>query len=396
MQWRGWLGLKPTEAEFVQELIRDRPDAAAWVYDSKARTLSQSGNVLSLTNIFTEFSSAPKAARPALLVKYRSLMSPEKISALWSYAQTRIYPLMRSKFDRVVAEIERRRSSEKLSPRASRLFFEDLELVVGYDLGATVSQVPLENVKEWGVSIDHVLERALANLKALPTPTWRSADNLVWSLQSQGSYNESFLQWSKVFESLPVKGEILAAVPNRGVLLASQLENFDALAGAAQKSLQELPWPLSVTVFRILDNRIEVFTAPEHQVKLNSLSNLSLQFTYKAQQDALRAHCEAIDEDVFIATFGLLSPKDDPEQIQSWCSWTEGVESLLPKTDLIAFVRNPSHSRKTLLVSWADAATVVAAKMRETSEAPTRIQVDEFPTSEEWAELERLATVVAK
>ena len=29
MQWRGWLGLKPTEAEFVQELIRDRPDAAA-------------------------------------------------------------------------------------------------------------------------------------------------------------------------------------------------------------------------------------------------------------------------------------------------------------------------------------------------------------------------------
>jgi hypothetical protein len=47
-------------------------------------------------------------------------------------------------------------------------------------------------------------------------------------------------------------------------------------------------------------------------------------------------------------------------------------------------------------VSWADAAAVVAAKMRETSEAPTRIQVDEFPTAEEWAELERQATVVAK
>jgi hypothetical protein len=303
--------------------------------------------------------------------------------------------LMRSKFDRVAAEIDRRRSGPKLSPRASKAFLSDLELVVGYDLGATVSQVPLENVKEWGISIDQVLERALANLKALPSATWRSADNLVWTLQSPGSYNESFLQWPKAFESLPVKGEILAAVPNRGVLLASHLENFDALADAAQKSFQELPWPLSGTVFKVFDNRIDVFTAPECQVKLQTLSNLSLQFTYKAQQEALRAHCEAIDEDVFIATFGLLSPKDHPAQIQSWCSWTEGVESLLPKTDLIAFVRNPSHSRQTLLVNWSDAAAVVAAKIRETSEAPTRIQVDEFPSAEEWAELERRATVVA-
>ena len=149
----------------------------------------------------------------------------------------------------------------------------------------------------------------MANLKALPTPTWRSADNLVWSLQSQGSYNESFLQWPKAFESLPVKGEILAAVPNRGVLLASPLENFDALVDAAQKSLQELPWPLSGTLFKILDNRIDVFNAPERQAQLNSLSNLSMQSTYKAQQEALRSHCEAIDEDVFIATSVFSRPR---------------------------------------------------------------------------------------
>jgi hypothetical protein len=43
MQWRGWLGPKPIEAEFVRDLVRDRPDAAARVYDPTARTLSQSG-----------------------------------------------------------------------------------------------------------------------------------------------------------------------------------------------------------------------------------------------------------------------------------------------------------------------------------------------------------------
>jgi hypothetical protein len=97
VHWRGWFASKPTEAEFVEGLIRDRSDAATWVYDPKARTLSQSGNVLNLVNIYREFAAAPKAARKELLAKYRALLSPEKISSLWSYAQTRIYPLMLQK-----------------------------------------------------------------------------------------------------------------------------------------------------------------------------------------------------------------------------------------------------------------------------------------------------------
>jgi hypothetical protein len=97
----------------------------------------------------------------------------------------------------------------------------------------------------------------------------------------------------------------------------------------------------------------------------------------------------------FIATFGLLSPKDHPEQIQSWCSWTAGVESLLPQTDLIAFVRSPANSRETLLVNWPDALAVVAQQMRETSENPIRIQVDEFPNAEQWSLLKQRASVVA-
>jgi hypothetical protein len=40
MQWRAWLGLKPIEAEFVQDLLGNRPDAAAWSYDPQARTLT--------------------------------------------------------------------------------------------------------------------------------------------------------------------------------------------------------------------------------------------------------------------------------------------------------------------------------------------------------------------
>jgi hypothetical protein len=46
------------------------------------------------------------------------------------------------------------------------------------------------------------------------------------------------LQWPKAFENLPVTGEVLAAVPNRGVLLASGLKDFEALGDAVQKALR--------------------------------------------------------------------------------------------------------------------------------------------------------------
>ena len=62
VHWRGWFASKPTEAEFVEGLIRDRSDAPTWIYDPKARTLSQSGNVLNLVNIYREFAAATGGA----------------------------------------------------------------------------------------------------------------------------------------------------------------------------------------------------------------------------------------------------------------------------------------------------------------------------------------------
>jgi hypothetical protein len=161
------------------------------------------------------------------------------------------------------------------------------------------------------------------------------------------------------------------------------------------RNLKNSHWPLCGAVFKIADGKIHAFAEPKFEPRLSSIANLSMHSVYHTQQAALRAHCEAIEEDVFIASFGLLSPKDQPKECQSWCSWTEGVESLLPKTDLIAFVRKPSGPRKTLLVNWSDASEIVAQKMRETSESPTRIQVDEFPSDEEWASLEQRAIVLA-
>jgi hypothetical protein len=167
LHWRNWFGLKPTESDFVQLLMRGRPDAESWAYDPKASTLSRDGVVVNLVNMRLEYSSAPRAARSALLEKYAATLSVETstVSSLWTLAQTRIYPLVRSRFDRVTIDIRERRAQERLPARAARNFLGDLELIIGYDHGSSVSQVSVEQVAEWGISIDDALERAATTKK---------------------------------------------------------------------------------------------------------------------------------------------------------------------------------------------------------------------------------------
>jgi hypothetical protein len=97
----------------------------------------------------------------------------------------------------------------------------------------------------------------------------------------------------------------------------------------------------------------------------------------------------AIEDAVFHATYGVLGQKDDPAELQSWCSWTEGVPSLLPTTDLIAFVWDLQSARKTALVSWANAAAIVGHYFKSTDEDPSRTRVDDLPNASELAELQK-------
>jgi hypothetical protein len=122
---------------------------------------------------------------------------------------------------------------------------------------------------------------------------------------------------------------------------------------------------------------------------LATIQRLYIESVYAAQKSALEARCEAIEDAVFVATYGLLGQKNDPTELQSWCSWTEGVPTLLPTADLIAFVWDLSGNRKTALVSWANAASIVGHYFKATEEDPPRTRVDEFPNAAELAELQR-------
>jgi len=70
LNWRQWLGLKPTEADLVRALLRTAQATGntGWTYDAADSTLRSGEQVINLANIHCEYAqrhatSAPRCYR---------------------------------------------------------------------------------------------------------------------------------------------------------------------------------------------------------------------------------------------------------------------------------------------------------------------------------------------
>jgi hypothetical protein len=146
----------------------------------------------------------------------------------------------------------------------------------------------------------------------LPTPSWQSAGESVWKLESPDGYTESFLQLPKVFELLPAKGIPLAMIPNRGVLLATGADESGGIAAlleAAKKSLQEIPWPLCGDLFRITSSGVELYVPDGLEAHHPHSSQPTLNELHLPKRNPLRA--VGIDG-------GYVKASDAPSRQEGW------------------------------------------------------------------------------
>jgi hypothetical protein len=189
MNWRQWIGLTPTQANLAHDLLLVAKNAGDtdWRYDATESVLRSGDRVINLVNIHREYAQAAYLVRPILLKKYRAMIAPSprmQVASLWTLAQTRIFPILRSRYERVPLEIQHRGNADPFPPRAAKPFLGHLDIVIGYDHGQTVSQIKAATVAEWGVPLDTVIDHARANLRRLPSPIWELAGKSVWKLES--------------------------------------------------------------------------------------------------------------------------------------------------------------------------------------------------------------------
>jgi hypothetical protein len=395
MGLRDWIGLTPTLPAFAARLAADaaKRGAGPWTVEDGGETLRGLTGVVSLRNMFGEYSQAPRRERPGLYEKYLLLLTiPVEVPTLWTVAQTRLFPLVRSRADMMLAATQARLEGDTPWTVAERPLHGEVVVRLGYDTGPSIIPVRPDVLDGWGVSFEAALERAMTNLRSLPPPAWVTIAPGVWELQSEDAYQETFLLLPRAFDSLPATGGRYAIAPNRGVLLATTADapgSLEALLDAARSALRERPWPMSPVVFEITPSG-PVAIRPDGAAgrKLGCCERLDRATVYSDQQEILQ---KALGDDVYVASYGLVSGKSDPDEWVSWTSWTEGVPSLLPITDTLALVRSPDRDPETLQVRWEHAVQVVGALMQPIDEDPARFRVEQFPDAAQWAALKELA-----
>ena len=89
----------------------------------------------------------------------------------------------------------------------------------------------------------------------------------------------------------------------------------------------------------------------------------------------------------FVASFSAIQREED-DQVFSYCVWGDGVDSLLPRTQLVMLA---TKDHETRCGEWEHVASVVGDLMEaDDSYYPTRYRVRSFPSQEQLEEIGNL------
>lgn len=383
---------------FANELIAGatRSGSPGWYYVADTQELHAPNGEgrMSLTNIFLEYTNAKPSSRAELMRKYTTMLISIglEIPKLWSMAQKAIYPVLRSKRDMVAVQIRSRDDAEPFPPRVELPWHGDLVIRIAYDSGPATSPIGYEELETWGVTVEQAFECALANLRSLPKPRWNSIAPGVLRIDSDASYEESMLLRDDVVASCGVSGDPVFMPINRGVLLASgtaEEGGIERLLEQARHSFENNPWPLSPAMVTQGEDSLVSYVPPAPASDLlRSLYALDTFVAYRDQQDVLQEYCLKNGIDAFVASVSLMPTKQDPNQLLTWATWTDGISTWLPKVDVIAFNKtSDDEAFEMVMVPWDRAYELCRAYLNPLPEEPIRFSVESFPSDADWNKL---------
>jgi hypothetical protein len=112
---------------------------------------------------------------------------------------------------------------------------------------------------------------------------------------------------------------------------------------------------------------------------------------YDSQKELLdKVHVKE-GRDVFVASYQIASKDQGPKQ--SLTVWTEGVDSMLPVTELVAVNQLANGKSQLLVVPWEQVVAEAGALMDDTGLVPPRFRVAQFPDVEAMDRLRRHAVI---
>ncbi|MBI3464951.1 MAG: hypothetical protein HY000_18125, partial [Planctomycetes bacterium] len=161
-------------------------------------------------------------------------------------------------------------------------------------------------------------------------------------------------------------------------------EGLATMATIAAEAL-ERPRPITGLAFRLEDDRWLPWLPPAEDPLYPQFKELQLQSLgrdYAEQKELLDSLHTQRGEDVFVASFSGL--RDAAGNVRSYSLWSNGISTLLPKTDAVAFLRDGGDP---LMVAWDRVFDLLCRLMTPQGLYPERYRVDGYPTPDELAAL---------
>jgi hypothetical protein len=381
-------------AAMVIKRIRASGDSRPIVYDREEFRLRKADDSVSfLHNLYQEYLRCEPDEREGLIRNFLAMWHTTDLPlpAEFGDAKADILPALRARsfFE---LDLARANGGQTRTPPPYEIVAEHLAVALVYDLPTSMRTLSDEELEEWGITFYEAMEVARQNLA--DKPIQYAEIGSIYALASGDGYDATRLLLDDMLHSLQVSGETIAMVPNRERLYVAGSdddEGLETMLKFAEEDLQHERYISGMAYHHNGDAWQAWLPDAEHplhnQFLLHQLRTMGQM--YADQAELLTKRFEAAGEGPFIATFSAVED-EATGRASSYCMWLEGLESLLPKTDEIFFVRpqgaDPGQGVNILArARWEEVERVVGDRMELQEIYPERWRVRDFPSAEELA-----------
>lgn len=382
-------------AKMFMKALRAAGDQRGVHYDSDEFILTYDGDggTTFLANFYADYCVAPRAERGNLLkMQVRgSLSHLKEMPEEFDDAKCDIYPKVWTRATLECTRLRQQLQGDKQLDIPTQIIGEHLELSLCYDLPEAVRTISQGDLDSWGVSYYEAMEIAQRNLEATNF-AFASIGEKFFASATGDTYDASRLVLLDLIQKLEVQGHHIAMVPNRDSLLITGSEDEEGLGmmfALAEKTLNEEPRPMIGTPLRLDgDQWVEWLPPPGHPM-YDAFRSMELRFIgpiYDEQKELLDEIHEIDLTESFVASFSAMENKETG-QLTSFSVWGDGVDTLLPKTQKVFFVRGEGDI--PAVGAWEKVEEVVGHLMQKTDHYPTRYHVTEFPSDDELSAIGR-------
>lgn len=367
--------------QFADEILAGLADAGHedYVYQSATSDLVTDGGAqISLENLYDEYAAKDEADRPDFVDRTIRGFFPQDVPTEWARAAPDVVVTVR---DRIFVELLAIRSDKPLDVLQRPLSDDLVELVV-YDGPDSMQYLNDAHLADWGKNADEVFLQGRKQLAARSKEPFTSPSPGVWESPWADNHDIGRAVLFETIRRLKVKGDPILFLPQRDHLLVTGSNDAAGLLAVGELVSERLGLPRSNTGrgWRLTRQGLVPFIpGPDDEI----LSVLRVDASAKdanEQKKALDEKYAKDGTDIFVGTT-LFTDDDDGKQ-RTYCVWTKGADTLMPKAEFIVFVDldMPEPDRVVAAASWESVIKKLGSEVApDDSFWPRRYKVTTFP-----------------